>query len=157
VSDTPPQPVEVDGVRFEGDFRPQEREFLAAQFGACRFRLLGRSVLGAPLALLEWEGTPLRSSGPRPLAGSPRQAIYVLNAAAAGGPSGVAWSGMRLERVDGPGELATRFPGHFPDARLTQGWRDRLGRAARDVWPALMLVVASVWLLAVFWACRPLG
>jgi hypothetical protein len=27
----------------------------------------------------------------------------------------------------------------------------------RDVWPALMLVVASVWVLAVLWACRPFG
>jgi hypothetical protein len=157
VSATPPQPVEADGVRFEGDFRPTEREFLASQFGDCRFRLLARSVLGAPLALVEWEGAPVRGAGPQPLAGAPRRATYVLDGAAAGGPTGVAWSGMRLDRVDGPGELATRFPGHFPDARLTEDWRDRLNRAVKDVWPALMLVVASVWLLAVLWACRPFG
>jgi hypothetical protein len=156
VTPPPPQPVEVDGVRFEGDFRPVEREFLASQFSACRFRLLARSVLGERLALVEWQGAPARGTGPSPLAGAPRRATYVLDAAA-GGPAGVAWSGMRLDRVDGPGELLSRFPGHFPDVRLSQDWGDRRRRAVRDVWPALMLVVATVWVLAVIWACRPFG
>jgi hypothetical protein len=170
----PPPPldeVEIEGVRFVGAFRPTEREFLAAQFGACAFRLLARSAQGADLALVEWEAGPPQGGGPSPLSGLPRRATYILDASgagSAGGGSGVVaergaergagagpWAGLHLERVDGPRDLATRYPGHFPDARLRQDWRDRLRRAVQDVWPALMVAVATIWVLAVVWACRP--
>jgi hypothetical protein len=147
--------VDVDGVRFEGAFRPVEREFLAAQFGACRFRLLARSALTPDLALVEWEGAPLPSTGPRPIVSAPRRATYVLDAAA--GVTGRDWSGLRLEPVVGGADLAARFPGHFPAVRIRVDWRDRLRRAVRDVWPALMLAVATLWVLAVVWSCRPFG
>jgi hypothetical protein len=156
----PPDEVEIEGVRFVGAFRPTEREFLAAQFGACAFRLLARSAQGADLALVEWEAGPPQGGGPSPLSGLPRRATYVLDAGGAGGGGGARaragpWAGLRLERVDSPRDLATRYPGHFPDARLRQDWRDRLRRAVQDVWPALMVAVATIWVLAVVWACRP--
>jgi hypothetical protein len=78
----------------------------------------------------------------------PRQATYVLAPAAAG---------MQLERVEDNADLAARFPGHFPQARVRQDWPDRLRRAIRSVWPALMLAVATVWVLATVWTCRPVG
>ena len=155
----PPDVVEIGGVRFEGAFRPSEREYLAAQFGACAFRLLARSAQGAELALVEWEAGPPPGGGPSPLSGLPRRATYVLDASAAGeaGAGAGPWGGLQLERVDSPRDLAARYPGHFPDARLRQDWRDRLRRALQDVWPALMVAVATIWVLAVVWACRPLS
>jgi hypothetical protein len=147
--------VDVDGVRFEGAFRPVEREFLAAQFGACRFRLLARSALTPDLALVEWEGAPLPPTGPRPIVATPRRATYVLDSAA--GVTGRAWSGLRLEPIVGGADLASRFPGHFPAVRVRQDWRDRLRRAVQDVSPALMLAVATLWVLALVWSCRPFG
>jgi hypothetical protein len=143
--------VEIEGVRFVGAFRPPERELLAAQFGACTFRLLARSAQGADLTLVEWEAGPPQGGGPSPLSGLPRRATYVLDASGAGRGGG----GAVAERVDSPRDLATRYPGHFPDARLRQDWRDRLRRALQDVWPALMVAVATIWVLAVVWACRP--
>ncbi|HEX2513220.1 MAG TPA: hypothetical protein VH257_00850 [Chloroflexota bacterium] len=155
----PADVVEIGGVRFEGAFRPSEREYLAAQFGACAFRLLARSGQGADLALVEWEAGPPQGGGPSPLSGLPRRATYVLDASAAGevGAGAGPWGGLQLERVDGPRDLAARYPGHFPDARLRQDWRDRLRRAVQDVWPALMVAVATIWVLAVAWACGPLS
>jgi hypothetical protein len=151
--------MEIEGVRFEGAFRPTEREFLAAQFGACVFRLLARSALGADLALVAWEAGPPQGGGPSPLSGLPRRATYVLDASATDdartGPG--PWPALRLERIDSPRDLATRYAGHFPDVRLSQDWRDRLRRAVQDVWPALMVAVATIWVLAVVWACRPLS
>jgi hypothetical protein len=149
VTDQPQTVFEREGIRFEGDFRPPELAFLASQFGACRFRLAARSALRADVALVEWTAqSPADAGGPRPIRAMPRQATYVLAPAAAG---------MQLERVEDNADLATRFPGHFPQARVRQDWPDRLRRAIRSVWPALMLAVATVWVLATVWTCRPVG
>lgn len=172
------QPVaEVGSVRFEGDFQPVEREALAAQFSACRFRLLERSALGSGVVLVEWEGrgaAPQRG-GARPLFAAPRQALYVLDisgsspisappgglpsqmggATSARPAAGDRQGPARLERVDSQEDLAARYPGHFPTARVRADWRDRLRRLVRDVWPALMLAAATIWVLALVWTCRP--
>ena len=44
--------------------------------------------------------------------------------------AGAAWPGCASSGWTARGDLATRYPGHFPDARLRQDWRDRLRRAA---------------------------
>lgn len=171
--------VEVGDVRFEGQFRPEERAALAAQFSACRFRIVERSVLGGGAVLVEWEGgsATVPREAPRPLFAAPRRALYVLELAdrpsdppqtvpasdQSGGAyrpgvrRGSAASGppaARLERIDSAAELAARYPGQFPTARVRTDWRDRLRRMMRDVWPALMLAVATVWVLALAWTCR---
>jgi hypothetical protein len=66
-------------------------------------------------------------------------------------------TGLRLERIEDDADLAARFPGHFPQARIRQDWQDRLRRAIRSVWPALMLAVATVWVLVTVSTCRPIG
>lgn len=171
--------VEVGGVRFEGEFRAEERAALAAQFSACRFRIVERSALGTGAALVEWEAGSATAprEAPRPLYAAPRRALYVLELAgpssdrppigtASDQPSGgqrpevmdeSAASGppaARLERIDTAADLASRYPGQFPTARVRVDWRDRLRRMIRDVWPALMLAVTTVWVLAFAWTCR---
>lgn len=149
MTDQPEIVVERGGIRFEGDFRPPERAFLASQFGACRFRLVARSALRADVALVEWVGQgPGDAGGPRPIRAMPRQATYVLGASA---------GGMELDRVDDNTDLAGRYPGHFPQAHIRQDWQERLRRALRSVWPALMLAVATVWVLATVSTCRPVS
>lgn len=171
--------VEVGGVRFEGDFRPHERAALAAQFSACRFRMVARSALDEGTALVEWEGGSATAprEAPRPLFAAPRRALYVVALAGpasspppvgstAEHPGGSPVRGIpragrssdgieaRLDRIDSAADLATRYSGQFPTARVRTDWRDRLRRLMRDVWPALMLAVATVWALAFAWACR---
>lgn len=154
--------VEVGTVQFIGPFRPEEREFLAAQFNRCRFRFLARSALDHRLTLVQWEGAPSGRGGPSPLFSPPARSTYVIDGsgrpgryggAAAPPPVRPAGGGMILDRIDGDAELQTRYADHFPTVRLGTPWWDRLRRLFRGTMPALMVAVASTWLLAVAWAC----
>lgn len=114
------------GVRFEGDFTAQEREFLGGQFGGCTFDLVARSRQQPGLALVRWSpvGAVARRGGtPGPLFAPPAEAHYVLDT---GGPSE-----PRLDRMDHTRDLEATFPGHFPGVEIRASLWARLTRSLR--------------------------
>jgi hypothetical protein len=150
--------VRIGSVELAGAFRPEEREFLAAQFGSCRLELLARSVRDERVALVAWRPTaPLVSRGPRPLFGAPGQATYVLDGSAGAASAAGPGAGLTLARVDSTGELNARYPGHFPGVRIKTAWRERLRRLWHGATPAVILALAVLWaaLLWWFWQALP--
>ncbi|MER3404105.1 MAG: hypothetical protein C4289_02095 [Chloroflexota bacterium] len=137
------------GILFRGDFTPQERAILAAQFGHCRLVLVARSVIDSRVILVQW----LAASGstgrraipvtPGTLAALGRRHFYVLDARV---------NPPALVHVATSDELHRAYPGHFPGVQLAPSpleplyrlW-DRLLRPG----PAHLLVVTFLWLLAV--------
>ena len=139
-------------VEFAGAFQPAEREFLAAQFGRCRFELLARSARGPKLARVAWSAAAERvRSGPSPLFVAPRRAAYVLDGAGSSAPGAGGWA---LVRVDGNADLEARYPGHFPGVHLHVSWRDRMRRWWPGALPGLIVAGFAVWLAAVVQSCR---
>ena len=143
----------IGAVEFAGAFEPAEREFLAAQFGTCRFDLLARSAADPRLALVTWSPAPggSGSRGTDPLFLAPQRATYVLDGA------GRAPGGIALVRVDTTRDLEARYPGHFPGVRLHVSWRDRVRRWWPAAVPGLLAAGFAVWLAAVVQSCRAAG
>lgn len=152
------QRQQIGSVEFRGAFQAAEREFLAGQFGQCRFELLARSVHDSGLALVAWQAAGGGGgAGPRPLRSAPLRAVYVLDgnaladtAAAPGSARGrQARQAGALARVDSTQELEARHPGHFPGIRLDVPFWDRLRRALRGALPIVIVAVLAIWLAVV--------
>jgi hypothetical protein len=137
----------MDNVTFHGDFTPQERAILAAQFGRCRLVLVARSVVDPRVVLLQWlPALPvthqMHSLLPGPMGALAGRHFYVLDART---------EPPQVVPVATTAELHRRYPGHFPGVRLAPWPAEWLSsawvRLTRPS-PAHLLVVALVWLLA---------
>ena len=156
--------VRAGNVEIAGAFDAAEREFLAAQFGRCRFELLARSAHEPKVALVAWSAAPagIARGGPSPLFAPPQQATYVLDgtggSATSGGPGAAATAGgMALVRVESSADLEARYRGHFPGVRLQVSWWQKVRRLWPGALPGIMVAGFAVWLAAVAQTCRAAG